>query len=152
MINLTIFAPDPEKILSKGLNYTVSIQDNGTIIDAISIIDKQMMINPEKSIFPLFKGLINSYLQLIWDAEENKIYEDCGVDAYGPNKEFIPLRENIEFNLYPNSTITIIAHADWWADNMKERLDFGTFKRIIMKKYGKENVNFAHYFKFKRSN
>ncbi|GAI81082.1 unnamed protein product, partial [marine sediment metagenome] len=31
----------------------------------------------------------------------NKIYEDCGVDAYGPNKEFIPLRENIEFNLYP---------------------------------------------------
>jgi len=71
-----------------------------------------MMINPEKSIFPLFKGLINSYLQLIWDAEDNKIYEDCGVDAYGPNKEFIPLRENIEFNLYPNSNITITAHTD----------------------------------------
>ena len=71
-----------------------------------------MMINPEKSIFPLFKGLINSYLQSIWDAEENKIYEDCGVDAYGPNKEFIPLRENIEFNLYPNSNIIITAHAD----------------------------------------
>ena len=111
-----------------------------------------MIINPEKSIFPLFKGLINSYLQLIWDAEENKIYEDCGVDAYGPNKEFIPLRENIKFNLYPNSTITIIAHADWWADNMRERLDFGKFKRIIMKKYGKENETFSHYFKFKRSN
>jgi len=111
-INLTIFAPDPEKILSKGLNYTVSIQDNGTIIDAISNIDKKMITNPEQSIFPLFKGLIHSYLQLIWDAEENKIYEDCGVDAYGPNKEFIPLRDNIESNLYPNSTITIIAHAD----------------------------------------
>ena len=111
-INLTIFAPDPEKVLSKGLNYTVNIQDNGTIIDAISNIDKKMMTNPEQSIFPLFKGLIHSYLQLIWDAEENKIYEDCGVDAYGPNKEFIPLRENIESILYPNSTITIIAHAD----------------------------------------
>ena len=110
-----------------------------------------MIINPEKSIFPLFKGLINSYLQLIWDAEENKIYEDCGVDAYGPNKEFIPLRENIKFNLYPNSTITIIAHADWWADNMRERLDFGKFKRIIMKKYGKENETFAHYFQLKRN-
>ena len=110
-----------------------------------------MMNNPEKSIFPLFKGLINSYLQLIWDAEDNKIYEDCGVDAYGPNKEFIPLRENIEFNLYPNSNITIIAHTDWWADNMKERLDFGTFKRKIMKKYGKENEIFAHYFKLKRN-
>ena len=71
-----------------------------------------MMITPKKSIFPLFKGLIHRYLQLIWDAEENKIYEDCGVDAYGPNKEFIPLRENIELNLYPDSNITIIAHAD----------------------------------------
>ncbi len=111
-INLTIFAPDPERVLSKGLNYIVDIQDNGTIIDAISNIDKKIMTNPEQSIFPLFKGLIHSYLQLIWDAEENKIYEDCGVDAYGPNKEFIPLRDNIEFNLYPNSTITIIAHAD----------------------------------------
>jgi len=29
---------------------------------------------------------------------------------------------------------------------MRERLDFGTFKRIIMKKYGKEHETFAHYF------
>ncbi|MEJ2278072.1 MAG: hypothetical protein P8Y70_10050 [Candidatus Lokiarchaeota archaeon] len=71
-----------------------------------------MIIYPKKSIFPLYKGLIQSFLQLIWDAEENKIYEDCGVDAYGPNKEFIPLREKIEFNLYPNSNIILIAHAD----------------------------------------
>jgi hypothetical protein len=71
-----------------------------------------MINNPEKSIFPLYKGSINCYLQLIWDPTENKIYEDCGVDAYGPNKEFMPLRENIEFNLHPNSNITLIVHAD----------------------------------------
>jgi len=94
------------------LNYTINIQDDGTIIDAISNIDKKMITNPEKSIFPLYKGLIHCYLQLIWDAEENNIYEDCGVDAYGPNKEFMPLRENIEFNLYSNSNIIITAHAD----------------------------------------
>jgi len=111
-INLTIFAPDPENVLSKGLNYIVELKDNGTVIDALSNIDKQTMSNPEESIFPLFKGLIYSYLQLIWNAEENEIYEDCGVDAYGPNKEFIPLRDNIEFNLFPKSNITIIAHAD----------------------------------------
>jgi len=110
-----------------------------------------MMTNPEKSIFPLYKGLIHCYLQLIWNAEENNIYEDCGVDAYGPNKEFIPLRENIEFNLYSNSNIIITAHADWWADNFRKRLDFATFKRIIMKKYGKENEKFAHYFELKRN-
>jgi len=34
---------------------------------------------------------------------------------------------------------------------MRERLDFGTFKRSIMKKYGKENEKFAHYFKLKRN-
>jgi len=34
---------------------------------------------------------------------------------------------------------------------VKNRLDFGTFKRIIMKKYGKENETFAHYFKLKRN-
>jgi hypothetical protein len=32
---------------------------------------------------------------------------------------------------------------------MQERLDFGTFKRIIMKKYGKEHESFAHYFTLK---
>ena len=90
----------------------MEINDGGTIIDAITAIDKDLIESPEKSIFPLYKGLIHCYLQLIWDAEENTIYEDCGIDAYGPNKEFIPLRQNIEFNLYPNSQITISVHAD----------------------------------------
>lgn len=71
-----------------------------------------MIEYPEKTIFPLYKGLIHCFLQLIWDAEENVIYEDCGIDAYGPNKEFIPLRQDPQFNLYPNSEITIIVHAD----------------------------------------
>lgn len=34
---------------------------------------------------------------------------------------------------------------------MKERLDYGTFKRVIMRKYGKEHEAFAHYFKLKRN-
>ena len=72
----------------------------------------EMYENPEKTIFPIYKGLIHSYLQLIWDAEENVIYDDCAVNAYGPNKEFIPLHEDINFNLYPNSEITIVVHAD----------------------------------------
>jgi len=32
---------------------------------------------------------------------------------------------------------------------MKERLDFGKFKRIIMKTYGKDHETFAHFFKKK---
>ena len=111
-ITLTIFAPDPEQTHSKGVKYILEMDDDGTIIDALSKIDKDMFEHPNTSVFPLYKGLIHSYLQLIWDAEENKIYEDCGVDAYGPNKEFMPLRSDINCNLIPNSDITIIVHAD----------------------------------------
>jgi hypothetical protein len=111
-IKLTIFAPDPEKKLSQGLENTININNDGTIVDALSCLDKQTYLNPEDSIFPIYKGSINSYLQLIWDAEENRIYEDCAVNAYGPEREFMNLQEDINTNLYPNSDITIVVHAD----------------------------------------
>ncbi|MFX0005556.1 MAG: hypothetical protein ACFFA7_03960 [Promethearchaeota archaeon] len=111
-VKLTIFAPDPEKKLSNGLENNIVINDNGTIIDALTTLDKKTYNDPNSSIFPIYKGLIHSYLQLIWDAEDNAIYDDCAVNAYGPNKEFMPLREDINFNLYPNSEITIVVHAD----------------------------------------
>jgi len=64
----------------------------------------------------------------------------------------MPLLDDVNYNLYPNSDITLIVHADWWADNMRERLDFGTFKRVIMKKFGKDDETFAHYFITKMKN
>jgi hypothetical protein len=111
-IKLTIFAPDPEKRLSKGLEYAIDIEDKGTVVDLLSAIDKQVYSDPEENIFPIYKGLIKSYLQLIWDGEENRIYEDCAVNAYGPNREFMNLQDDINTNLYPNSNITIVVHAD----------------------------------------
>lgn len=35
---------------------------------------------------------------------------------------------------------------------MRERLDFGAFKRVIMKKFGKEHETFTHYFTQKIKN
>ena len=90
----------------------MEIGDNGSIVETLSYLDETYYNNPEKSIFPIYKGLIQSYLQLIWDAEENVIYDDCAINAYGPNKEFMPLHEDISFNLYPDSEITIVVHAD----------------------------------------
>jgi hypothetical protein len=87
------------------------IKDDGTIVDALSAIDKLLFDNPEKSVFPMYKGLIQSFLQLIWDPKNDVIYEDCATIAYGPNKEFIPLQDDISFNLYPDSDITLIVHA-----------------------------------------
>jgi hypothetical protein len=111
-IKLTIFAPDPENKLSNGRDFSLKIADNGSIVDALSNIDEICYKSLEKSIFPIYKGLIQSFLQLIWDPEENAIYDDCAVNAYGPNKEFMPLHEDINFNLYPDSEITIVVHAD----------------------------------------
>ncbi|MHA2185949.1 MAG: hypothetical protein ACXAAI_13220 [Promethearchaeota archaeon] len=111
-IKLTIFAPDPEKRLSKGLDYTIELDDAATIVNALSEIDKRIYSNPDISIFPIYKGSIYSYLQLIWDSEENRIYEDCAVNAYGPNREFMNLQDEINTNLYPDSEITIVVHAD----------------------------------------
>ena len=111
-IKLTVFAPDPEKKLSKGLEYNLSINDNGTIVDTLSAIDRIVYADHEQIIFPIYKGLIYSYLQLIWDSEDNKIYDDCAVNAYGPNREFMPLQDDINCNLYPESEITIVVHSD----------------------------------------
>jgi len=33
---------------------------------------------------------------------------------------------------------------------MKERLDFGAFKKVLMKNYGKDHPLFEHYFTIKR--
>lgn len=109
-IKLTLFAPEGK--LSNGIDYEVKFKDDGTIIDALGFLDKEIYQNRRQSLFPLYKGLIQSYLQLIWDAENNKIYDDCAVNAYGPNREFMPLMENPDFNLYPNSEIIIAVHAD----------------------------------------
>lgn len=107
---MSIFAPDKE--LNNGIDYETSIKDDGTIVDLLGSIDRDLFEHPEKSLFPLFKGSIQCYLQLIWDPQNNVIYDDCAVNAYGPNREFMPLRENININLYPNSQITLVVHAD----------------------------------------
>ena len=98
--------------LSKGKDFIVNVEDDATFIQALAMVDKYVFDHPEESIFPIFEGYIHNYLQLIWNPEENVIYEDIGLSPYGPDKNgimrrFMPLRDNIEFNLYPDSVIDI---------------------------------------------
>jgi hypothetical protein len=67
---------------------------------------------PETSIFPINEGYIHNYLQLFINLEENTIYDDVGISAYGPDEQgnlrkFNPIRNNVEFNLYPDSIIQL---------------------------------------------
>ncbi len=97
----------PYSGLSEGKIFNIEIKDDGTFPEALAMVDKYIMNNPEESIFPLFDGFIHNYLQLFWNPKENKIYEDCGLMPYGPGRKFIPLRDNPDFILYPNSIIDL---------------------------------------------
>ena len=113
------------------------------------MVDKMVLEDPKNSPFPLYDGHIKTYLQLFWDPRKNEIYDDCAVNAYGPNMQFMPLRDDIDLNLYPDSEIKIHPDAGCWWEKVKQRLDMGSLKKIIIEKFGKDNESFAHYFKRK---
>lgn len=98
--------------LQKGKKYTLQVDDNTTFLEALALVDKIEMQNTKDKMFPLYEGYIHSYIQLFINLDENSIYDDVGVYAYGPDeqglmKKFNPIRENIEFNLHPGSIIQL---------------------------------------------
>ena len=102
----------PIKGLQDGKKYDVILRDNGTFLEALALVDKKEMESPEGSIFPINEGYIHNYMQLLVNFEENTLYEDVGISAYGPNEEgefnrYNPIRDNIEFNLYSDSIIQL---------------------------------------------
>jgi len=102
----------PLKGYQEGKKFTVSVKDDATFIEALAMVDKQVLENPEESIFPINEYYIHNYMQLLVNLEENEIYEDVGINAYGPDengvmKKFNPIRANIEFNIYPDSEIQL---------------------------------------------
>ena len=102
----------PSSGLQQGQEFIIQIKDDATLIDALALLDKHIFENPNESIFPIFEGYIYNYLQLFWNPEENAIYDDIGLMPYGPDEEgnlrkFMPLRDNINFILYPDSVIDL---------------------------------------------
>lgn len=93
--------------LSQGKTFSIEIDDNATFHQALAMVDKYVIEHPEESIFPLFDGFIHNYLQLFWNPIENKIYDDCGIMPYGPERKFMPILDNPNFILYPDSVIDL---------------------------------------------
>ena len=88
------------------------MKDDTIFAEALAMVDKQVMKDPEESIFPIYEGYIHNYLQLFWNPEDNYIYDDIALFAYGPDengelRKFMPIRDNIEFNLYPDSVFDL---------------------------------------------
>ena len=96
----------------QGKRYSITVKDDATFIECLAMVDKQELSDPKTSIFPTNNGYIHNYLQLFVNLEEDYIYEDVGISAYGPDEEglmrkFMPIKENIYFNIYPNSDIQL---------------------------------------------
>jgi len=102
----------PSSGLQQGKEFTIQVKDNANFVEALALVDKYIFENPNESIFPIFKGYIHNYLQLFWNPEENAIYDDIGIMPYSPDEEgnltkFMPLRDDINFILYPDSVIDL---------------------------------------------
>jgi len=109
---VTIKISIPLTGLEQGKTFNLELDDDADIIKALAKIDKYIHDHPRESIFPIYEDYIYYYLQLVWNPKKDKIYEDIGLYAYGPDengnlRKFMPLRENIHFNLYPDSVIDI---------------------------------------------
>ncbi len=98
--------------ISKDRNFTVNVKDDANIIETLAMVDKYVSEHTGESVFPLYGEYIQSYLQLIVNVEKEVIYEDVAMYSYGPNREFMPIRENLHFSLIPNSEISLIPDSE----------------------------------------
>ncbi|MHA1755313.1 MAG: hypothetical protein ACTSVV_00985 [Promethearchaeota archaeon] len=112
MKKITLQLSIPITGYSHGKDFTLELDDDATIIDALAAVDKYIIEHPDESIFPLYDGYIHHYLQLFIDLEEEKFYDDVGISPYAPDdqgllRKFNPIKEDIYFPLYPDSVINL---------------------------------------------
>jgi len=96
----------PENGIKKNKEFVVMVNDDATFTEALAMVDKQIFQKPHQSPFSKNHIFIKCYLQLFWNPDENSIYSDVNIFAASP-RGFIPLKENLDFNLYDDSEISL---------------------------------------------
>lgn len=98
--------------MQQGKKYTIKTKDDATFLECLATVDEMEAKNTQNTIFPINQGYIHNYMQLFINFDTNTIYEDVGIYAYAPDesglmRKFNPIRENIKFNVYPDSYIQL---------------------------------------------
>jgi hypothetical protein len=98
--------------LQSGKEYDFEIKDGANFIEALALVDKIERENLENKIFPIHNGYIHNYLQLFVNLDEETIYDDVGLSPYAPDEQglyrkFNPIRDEIKFNLFPDTIIEL---------------------------------------------
>ncbi|OLS12056.1 MAG: hypothetical protein RBG13Loki_4313 [Promethearchaeota archaeon CR_4] len=91
------------------------IGDTGGLLEAIAAFDKLFLTKYNEHL-PLRRVFIEgrdarSVLHLVWDPRQNILYPNIGLDARGPQQEWLPLKENIDRSLPSNSSIMVTIDA-----------------------------------------
>ena len=102
-----------EKILPSPQD--VEISDTGDLIEAIAGFDRRFFQssteNPAGRKKLLEEREVQSLLHLVWNPQQNAIYPNIGLEARGPQMRWLPLKEDLEQVLPPDSSITITIDA-----------------------------------------
>ncbi|MHA1339426.1 MAG: hypothetical protein ACTSRZ_04780 [Promethearchaeota archaeon] len=79
------------------------VDDNANTFEIIAALDEHILklpVRPKK-----YSWGANTIMQVLWDVKKWDYFEDVGVDAHGPNSEWLPAR-NKPFDPIPaNSSI-----------------------------------------------
>lgn len=96
--------------IGRNKEFVIDVEDDAILVEALAKIDKYIFENFEESHFTRKDGYIRSYLQLFWNPEKNSIYEDINIFA-SSGKGMMPIKSNIEFNIYNDSEISLTSQA-----------------------------------------
>ena len=100
-VTISIIDPSLNRVL--GEDFPVQVPDDGDFLDAIAEIDKGYLKNPIKA--KRSDVTIHSVLQLVWNASKNAIFDDVGIEARDPDKEWLPVKENPFLDLPDGTSI-----------------------------------------------
>jgi hypothetical protein len=112
-IHISILDPAVDKILASP--QIVEISDNGDLIEAIAAFDRKFFDHSKEN--PISRQKIldereaKSLLHMLWNPRQNALYPNIGLEARGPQMKWIPLKDNMDLTLPPDSSIIITVDA-----------------------------------------
>lgn len=89
----------------------MEISDTGDLMEAVAAFDRKFFQSSKGNPIGRKKVLadreVQSLLQLVWNPKQNTLYPNIGLEARGPQMNWLPLKENMDQALPPDSSITI---------------------------------------------
>ena len=101
-VSLIIRQTEISRIFPSGFH--LSLEDNGSVLDAIRLADEE--INRKVAKFPVEK--CKSLLHMVYHPYEERFYRQVAIQAYTKANPFISLRENPKMSLPNEVTIILV--------------------------------------------